>query len=76
MSVCLSLGSDSSESIKAIITKLATVTASDMGLHHGLNMLTLTFVQCHIDLNRKNNKCSIISKTVQTMLIKFTVKIA
>ena len=50
--------------------KLSMVTASDMVniMHHMLIILTLTFIQGHTDLNRENNKCSIISETVQAIL--------
>ena len=54
--------------------KLGTVTASDMGMHHVLMTLTLTFIQCHTGLTHENNKCFIIIETVQAMPI-FTVKI-
>ena len=57
-----------------IIVKLGTVT-SNMGMHHVLIILTLTFIQGHTDLNHKNNKCLIISKTIQAMPINFAVKI-
>ena len=73
--VCMSLASDSSETIKIIIIKLGTVTASAMRMHHVLILLTLTFIQSHTDLNHENNKCFIISETVQAMTIKFAVKI-
>ena len=52
------------------------MTASDMRMRHVLIILTLTFIQSHMDLSRKkNNKCSIISETAQAIPIKFTVKI-
>ncbi|MCK5920367.1 MAG: hypothetical protein KAG66_05465, partial [Methylococcales bacterium] len=63
------------ETVEAIIIKLATVTASDMIMHRVLIMLTLTFIQGRTDLNRENNKCSIISETVQAIPIIFAVKI-
>ena len=45
---CVSLASDSSDTIKVIISKLARVTASDMKmLHVLLILLTLTFIQGH-----------------------------
>ena len=72
--VCLSLASDSSETIKFIIIKLGTVTASDMRTHHVLIMVTLTFIQRHTDINDENNKCSIISETVEAMPINFAVR--
>ena len=46
--ICLSLTSDSSETIEVIIIKLGTVTTSDMRMHHMLIILTLTFIQGHI----------------------------
>ena len=52
--VCLSLASDSSETIEVIISKLGTVAASDMKMHHALIVLTLTFIQGHTYLNREN----------------------
>ena len=54
--VCVSLASDSSETIKVTIIKLGTVTASDMGMHHVIIILTMTFVQGHTYLNHENNK--------------------
>ena len=74
MSVCLSLASDYSETIEVII-KLGTVTASDMRMHRVLIILTLTFIQGHTDFNHENNKCLIISETVQAMPIMFAVKL-
>ena len=68
--LCLSLASDSSETIKVIIIKFGTVTASDMIMHHVLIILTLTFIQGH----RYYTKYSIISKSVQAMSIMFAVK--
>ena len=68
LSVCLSIASDSLESIKVIIIKLSTVTASDRRMHHVLIILTLTSIQGHTYLNHENNKCSIISETVQAMV--------
>ena len=75
LSACLSLANDSSEIIKVTIMKLGTVTPSDIIMHHVLIILTLTFIQGHTDLNHENEKCSIISETVQQMLIKSAVKI-
>ena len=51
VSVCVSLASDSSETIEFIIIKLGMVTASDIVMHHVLIILTLTFIQGHIDVN-------------------------
>ena len=61
--VCVSLAIDSLETVDVIIVNLCTVTASDMGMHHVLIILTLTFIQGHTDLNHENNKCLIISET-------------
>ena len=62
--------------IEVVIIKLGTVTASDMRIHHGLSILTMTFIQGHTDLNHeKNIICFIISETVQVTPIQFTVKI-
>ena len=76
LSMRMSLASDSTETVNAIIIKLATATAPDMRTHHMLISLTLTFVQGYTDLNHENSKCLIISETVQEMPIKFAVKIA
>ena len=46
---------------------------SDKLMHHML--IILTFIQGHTDFNHENNKCLIISETVQTIPIKFVVKI-
>ena len=67
VSVSVSLASDSAQTIKVIIVKLA----SDMLMHHVLITLTFTFIQGDIYPNHENNKCSIISETIQAMLIKF-----
>ena len=75
MCVCLSLASGSSETVKVIIIKLGTVKASYMRLHHVLIILTLTFIQGHTDLNHENDKCSIISETVQAMPSKCAMKL-
>ena len=50
------------------------MTASDMGMHHVLIMLTLTFIQGHTDLDHENNKCLNISEIIQAMHVKFAVK--
>ena len=74
--VCACVLSDSSETVQVIIVKLSTVTASDnMVIHHVLLILTLTFIQGYTDRNHENNKGSIISETVQAVLITFAVKI-
>ena len=49
------------------------VTASDMRMHRVLIIFTLTFTQGHTDRNHENNKCLIISDTIQAMSIKFGV---
>ena len=72
--VCVSLSNDSSQTIEVII-KLGMVTASDMVMHYVLIIWTLTFIQGHTDLNHDNNKCLIISETVQAVPITFAVKI-
>ena len=69
------LASYSSEMIEVIIIKLGIVTALDMLMYHVLIILTLTFIQAYTDLNHENNKCLIISKTIQSMTFKFAVKI-
>ena len=74
--VCLFLASDHSETIEVIITKLCTVAASDMRMHHVFFLLTLTFIRGRTDLNHENNKCSIISENVQAMPITFAVRVA
>ena len=75
MAVC-PLHNDSSETIKVIVIKRGTVTASDMRMYHVLIILTFIFMQGHTDLNHGNNKCSsIISETVEVIPIKFAVKI-
>ena len=53
VSVSVSLVSDSSETIQVIIIKCGMVTASGMGMHHVLIILTMTFVQDHTDLNHE-----------------------
>ena len=68
------LASYSSEDVDVIIVNLDTVTASDMGTHHMLIILTLTFIQGQTDLNHENNKCLIISETVQAIPIKCYVR--
>ena len=63
----MSIASDSAETIEVVIIKLSTVTASDMLKHHVLSILALTFIQGHTDMNHENNKCLIISETIQAM---------
>ena len=72
--VCRSTTSHISETYEAIAIKFDTVTASVTGMHH-VFIIILTFIQGDNDLNHKNNKCSIISETIQAMHIKFAVKI-
>ena len=67
--------SDSLETVEVTIVKFGTVTASDMRMHHVFIILTLTFIQGHIDLNHENNKGLIISETIQAIPIRFAVKI-
>ena len=40
-----------------------------------INYIDLTFIQGHPDLNHEDNKCLIISESIQAMPIKFAVKI-
>ena len=54
--VCVSLANDSLETVEVIV-KHGMATASDMGMHHMLIILTLTFIQGRTDLNHENNKC-------------------
>ena len=65
--VCVSLASDFSETIEGIIIKLDTVTASDMRMHHVLTILTLILMEGHTDRNHGNNKCLILSETIQAI---------
>ena len=65
LSVCVSLASDSLETVEVIIIKLGAVTTSDMLMHHVLIILTLTFIQSHTYLNPKKNHPTIISETIQ-----------
>ena len=60
---------------KVIIIKLGMVTSSDMRMHRMLIILTSTFIQGHTNLNHENNKCLLISETIQSMPIKYAVKI-
>ena len=61
--------------LKSSSSNLAQVTASDMVMHHVLIILTMTFIEGYTDLNHENNKCLIISESIQAMPIKFAVKI-
>ena len=60
-SLCVSLASNSSETVEVIIVKLGTVTASYMIMHHMLIILTLTFIRDHTNLNYYISKCFIIA---------------
>ena len=62
LSLCVSLASDFSETVKVIIIKRGTVTVSDVRIHHVLIILTLTFIQGNIDLNHEQKTCSINSE--------------
>ena len=75
LSVCLSITSDSSETIEVITIRLGMVTASDMRMQRMLIILTLTLIQGHTDINHGNSQCSMILETFQAMPIKFAVKI-
>ena len=68
LSVCLSLASDSTETVVVVIIKFGTVTASDKRMHHA-------FIILITDLDHENDKYSFISETVQAIPIKFAVKI-
>ena len=59
------------ETLEVIIIKHGTVTASGMGMHLMFIIVTLAFFQGHTYLNHDNDKCSIISETVQAIPIKF-----
>ena len=54
--MCLSLASDSSETVEVIIVKLGMVTASDRRMHQCVNYIDLDLQ----DQNHENNKCLII----------------
>ena len=73
--VCVCPSQAIHRTLLVIITKLGTVTASDILMHHVLIVLTLTVIRVQTDLDHENNKCSIISETVQAMPITFAVKI-
>ena len=61
--------------LKVVFVKFGLMTTSDIRMHCVIIILTLTFIQGHTYLNHENNKCSIISGTIQAMPITFTVKI-
>ena len=71
--VCVFLASDSSETVEVIIVKLGMVAASVLRMHHVL--IILTFIQGHTYRIHENNKCLIISETIQGMPIKFALQI-
>ena len=73
MCVCLSVASYISETRKAIAITFGTVTASGTRMHDVLIIMTLTFIEGNTDFNHGNDKCSIISQTVQAMPIKLAV---
>ena len=68
----VSLASDSSETVQVFTIRLDTVTVSGLLMRHVFKIIvTLTFIQGHTDLNREDNKCLIISETIQAMPITF-----
>ena len=73
--VCVSVASHISEVSEAITIKFDMVTASITRMHYMLIILTLTIIQGYRHLNHENNKCLIISETVQAMPIKFAMNI-
>ena len=75
VSVCLFVCPSQAIPRKVVIIKLGKVTDKDMRMHHVLIVLTLIFLQGHTYVNLENNKCSIISGTVQAIPINFAVKI-
>ena len=77
MCKCVSLGSDSLESVE-IIVKLGMVMMVTASRHHNINrfiILTLTIIQGHTYRNHENKKCLIISESIQlqAMPIKFAM---
>ena len=78
---CLSLTSDSSETIKVTIIKFGTVTASDMIMHHVLIILTLTFIQGHtyiilnVLLHTHTYSLGQATAVQQSLLLKLTTTI-
>ena len=64
VSVCMSLANDSSKTIEPIIVTWHSDCHRYLNASH-LNYTDLD-LQCHTDLNHENNKCSIISETVQS----------
>ena len=75
MCLCVSVASHISETRAVIAIKFDIVTASVTRMHLMLIILTLTFIQGHKYVNHENNKCLIISETVQAMPTMFAVKI-
>ena len=75
MYVCLSIASHISETSEARAITFDTLTASVTRMHHVLIILTLTFIQGQPDLNHENNKCLIISETIQAMPIRTIFKL-
>ena len=73
--MCVSLISNSLETVEVSIVRCGKVAALDLKMHHVSILLTLTFIQGHRSFNHENNKCLIISETLQAMPIKFAVKI-
>ena len=73
--VCVSIASEFSETVKSSSSNLLRSLASDIGMRHVFIVLTLHCSQGHTNLNRENNKCSIIAKKTpfQTMPITFDV---
>ena len=77
LSVCLSVCTSPAipQKLLVIIIILGTMIASVIRMHHVSILVILTFIQGHTYLNHENNKCSIVSETVQAMPITFAVKI-
>ena len=73
--MCVSVVRHISETSETIVIKFDAVTASVTRMHHVFIIWTLNSIQDHTDLNHENKNCSIIFETIQTMPIKFTVKI-
>ena len=65
MYVCVYFASDFLETVEIMIVKFSTMTTPDMRMHHVRIIITLAFIQGHTDLNHENNKCLIISETIQ-----------
>ena len=76
LAFCLDTFADSSEMIKVITIKLGMVTASDRRMRQVFIILTEFDLHSRPkDRTHENNKCLIISETVQAIPIKFAVKI-